>query len=91
VGKTDTTVDEENGKTRKREKPVENLTTALGQVDECEAAEQELQDDHVDGAALLVDLGEELGCHACNVISIIYCVPVLLSTYRWQQEPGWCE
>lgn len=73
MGETDTAVDEENGKTGQRQEPVENIATILCQVDECEAAEQKLHDDHIDGAALLVDLGEELGCHACAAISIMWC------------------
>jgi len=76
VGEADTTVDEENGKTRQRQKPAENITTVFSQVDECEAAKQELHDNNVDGAALLVDLGEELGSHACVAVSITRCVIV---------------
>lgn len=71
MGKADTTVDEENGKTRQRQEPSEDFATALCQVDEREAAEQELQDDNVDGATLLVNLGQELGSHACIAVSII--------------------
>jgi hypothetical protein len=67
VGKTDTTVDEENGKTGQGEKPIENYAAVLCQVDERQATEQQLQDDHVDGATLLVDLSQEFGGHACNL------------------------
>lgn len=90
MGKTNTTVDEENGKTGQREEPVENLATALRQVDECEASKQELQDNDVDGATLLVDLGQELRSHACAAVSIVRGAIVASSTYHWQQEPGLC-
>jgi hypothetical protein len=70
VGKTDTTVNEQNRKTGKREKPVEDVATILSQIHKGEAAEQKLQDDHIDGTALFVDLGEEVGCHTCVAISI---------------------
>lgn len=65
MGETDAAVDEKNGETGEGEEPVEDHAAALSQVDESQAAEQELHDDHVDGATLLVDLGKELGCHAC--------------------------
>ena len=82
VGKTNTAVDEENGKTGKGEKPVENHVTVLSQVDECEAAEQELHDNDVDGATLLVDLGQEFGSHACfKVRMIAFCIFITI-TYR---------
>jgi hypothetical protein len=67
VGEADTGVDEENGKTGQGEEPVEDHTSALCQVDESQATEQQLQDDHVDGAAFLVDLSQELGSHACDL------------------------
>jgi len=90
VGKTDTAVNEENGKTRQRKEPVEDLVTVVGQVDECEAAEEKLHNDYVDGATLLVNLGEELGGHACITVRIILRATVASETYRWQQEPGLC-
>lgn len=65
MGDSDTTVDEDDGETGQGEEPVEDVTTVVCQIDECQAAEEELDDDHGDGATLLVDLGHELGCHAC--------------------------
>jgi hypothetical protein len=67
VGKTDTGVDEENGKTGQGEEPIEDHASALCQIDERQATEQQLQDDHVDGATLLVDLSQEFGGHACDL------------------------
>jgi hypothetical protein len=82
VGKADTAVDEENGKTRQGEKPVEDHIAVLSQVDECEAAEQELHDNDIDGATLLVDLGQELGCHACFQVRIVVFVIFISATYH---------
>lgn len=65
VSKADSAVDEDDGKTRQGQEPVEDVAAVVCQVDECQAAEEELNDDHGDRAALLVDLGHELGCHAC--------------------------
>jgi hypothetical protein len=64
VSKTDSTVDEDDGKTRQGQKPVEDRAAVVSQVDEGQAAEKKLQNDHGNRATLLVDLGQELGCHA---------------------------
>lgn len=63
VSDTDATVNEQDRKARQRQKPSENGSTIVCQVDEGQAAEQELQDDHGDGAAFLIDLGQKCGCH----------------------------
>lgn len=70
VGKTHATVDEKNGKTGQREKPVEDHAAVFGQVDECKATKQQLHDHHIDGATLLVNLGQELGCHTYILLAL---------------------
>ncbi len=57
-------VDEENGKTRQGEEPVENISAVRRQVDESQASEEELKNDRGDGTALLVNVGQKLGTHA---------------------------
>ena len=66
VSDSDSAVDEDDGETRQGKEPVEDVTAVVCQVDECQATEEELDDDHPDGTTLLVDLGHELGCHACS-------------------------
>jgi hypothetical protein len=66
MGKANTAVDEENGETRQGKEPVEDISTVFGQVDECKTSEEQLEDDDVDGATLLVDICEEFGSHACS-------------------------
>jgi hypothetical protein len=46
VGDSDSTVDEDDGETRQGKEPVEDITTVVCQVDECQATEEELNDDH---------------------------------------------
>lgn len=71
VGEANAAVDEEDGETGQRQEPVEDGVAVVCQVDECKATEQELHDDHVDGAALAVNLSEELGCHAWIYTSVL--------------------
>ena len=58
VSKCDTAVNEVGRKTRQREEPVENNSTIVRQVDESQTAKQELQNDHYQRTALLVDIRE---------------------------------
>lgn len=57
-------INEKNGYARQRQKPVEDGTAVLRQVDESKAAEEELQNDHSEGPALAVNICEKLGGHA---------------------------
>lgn len=72
VGQTDASVNEEDSKTRERQKPAENVAAVVSKVDECQATKEELHEDDIDGTALLVDLGEEFGRHACDSKSALY-------------------
>lgn len=64
VGETDGAPDEEVGEAGQGQEPVEDVVLVAGLADEGEEAEEELDDDAEDGAALEVDVGEELGGHA---------------------------
>ena len=66
MGERDAAVDEENRETGEREQPGEDVAAVGRQVDEGEAAEEQLDDDDGDGTALLVNIGEDLRSHACR-------------------------
>lgn len=65
MSQRNTAINEEDGKTRQRQEPVENISTVWRQVDESEASEEELKDDHRNRATLSVNVSEQLGTHAC--------------------------
>lgn len=65
MSQSDTAVDEEDGKTRQGKEPVENRPAIRCQVDECQASEEKLDNDHPEGTALLVNVGQKLGTHTC--------------------------
>ena len=64
MSKCDGGVDKEDGETRQRQEPVEDGAAVGCQVDECQAAEEELDYDDRDRAALFIDVGQDLGSHA---------------------------
>lgn len=63
MGQTDAAVDEQNRKTRQRQEPIKDISAIWCQVNERKTSEEELNDDDVDGTALLVNIGHELGSH----------------------------
>ena len=55
MGETDAAVDEENRETRQCKEPVEDISTTISrQVDESETSEEQLKDNNVQRASLLV-------------------------------------
>lgn len=88
MGKTDTAVDEENGKTGQGEEPVENVSATWCQVDECKTSEEQLDDNDVDGTALLVDVRHEFRCHAYDRSQSMQVICSSSFTNRLQPEPG---
>ena len=59
------TIHEKNSKTRQGQEPIEDRSAVIRQVDKCQAAEEKLENDHRQRTALFVDVGQELGSHAC--------------------------
>jgi hypothetical protein len=54
---SNTAVDEEDRKTRQREKPIKDHSALRRQVNICQAAEEKLENDHRQGTSLFVDIG----------------------------------
>ena len=66
---------EEGRQAREGEEPVEDISAVGRQVDECETSKEELKDDDCQRTALLVDVSQELGCHAWCLMSVSDHVP----------------
>lgn len=61
----DAAKNEEGGEARQRQQPVEDVAaTLLVQVDECQAAEEKLEQSHNQGTAFAINVREEFGSHA---------------------------
>jgi len=64
VGKANTTIDEQDRETGQGQEPVEDISAVGRQVDKCEATKEELEGDDGQRTTLLVNVSQELGCHA---------------------------
>jgi len=71
MGKTNSAVNEENRKTGQRQEPVENGTTVVGQVDECETTKEKLKNNDIERTTLLVNVSQELRSHAWINVSFV--------------------
>jgi hypothetical protein len=65
MSQSDTAVDEEDGKTRQGQEPIEDHSAFGRQVDKCQAAEEKLENDDSHRTAFPVDVGQEIRSHAC--------------------------
>lgn len=89
MGNGDTAIDEEGRETGQSQEPIEDVWTTIGvKIDECKAANEELETDNRQWTTFLVDIREYLWSHSYQ--KPLEGSPVVIdgNTYRLQRAPG---